>query len=134
MQFTLIRHSQLRCAVRAQRDVESGENRLIGAKWLGICHQRSSGSPIDRERSIGLAAGESVRQVRIETDRQVPGDRLPRLTAATENDVTEALRNTGAKVLDEDVGARGKPHQGAQSGRRLQVEDDRALVAVVVQE
>src|SRR5262249_12836928 len=39
----------------------------------------------------------------------------------------------GAKILREDVGARDQPHRSVEPGRRLQIEDYRALVAIVVE-
>src|SRR5260370_36306088 len=46
----------------------------------------------------------------------------------------EALGDAGTKVLDKDIGASGKLQQGLAAALRFQVENDRALVAVVVEE
>ena len=42
----------------------------------------------------------------------------------------ELSHDAGPEVLDEDVRARGEPHEGLPPGRGLQVEDDAALAAV----
>src|SRR5262249_9380059 len=66
------------------------------------------------------------------TDRDV--DDLWRNRAHRLLSNTEAVGHPGPEILHEDIGVRGQPQQGLSRGLLLEVEHDRALVAVVVQE
>src|SRR6516162_455552 len=100
--------------------------RLVGARL----HRRQSGKTLDHRIVGGLfgiwthlakAADRDINDLRRDIANGLLAD-------------AEPVGDAGANILHKNVGAGGEPQQGPSSSFRLEIEDDRAFVAVVVEE